>query len=826
MGKVLVVVESPSKAKTINKYLGPDYIVEASMGHVRDLPKRDLAVDVDGGFVPTYVTIDRKQNVIARLRQLSARCDSMYLATDPDREGEAIAYHIAREVADDSLPLHRVLFSEITKSGVTKAMSAPREIDMDLVRAQEARRVMDRLIGYKISPFLWRAFRGEAHNGLSAGRVQSVALRLVVEREKEINSFIPIEYWNLHGTFATKGGEEFTARLVEFDGLKLQNPSGSALAQKKGARGTDGNGAGGEATFISTKEEAESLRDRALFEQYRIRGVSKKEVRRKAPPPFTTSTLQQDAGRRLRMRPKAAMSNAQKLYEGVEIGTKGRVGLITYMRTDSVRVSDEAADAAEAFIYENYGKEYLPPSRKTHKAKKGTVVQDAHEAIRPADLKITPRAARKYLDKDLADLYEMIYRRFIASQMADAVYDQTTVEIEGGPFLFRATGRVEKFSGWKQVYDDQEERKEAKQDKGEEDDDSRRLPDGLRKGGPVDLLTIATKRSETKPPPRYNESTLVKEMEAQGIGRPSTYAQIIATILDRGYVVEQARRLHATDLGIKVSDALTTNFPKLIDVKFTARMERDLDTIADGNITYLKVMKEFYRLLTLSLKTAKLDTGSRPDRKEKLRLKSVQKAEGAGAKRLKGAAGKEGVVCTKCGSAMERRDGKYGPYYACLGFPKCSNLVPASEIEGGGGSEGKHAVRGGNTARKELPPSAETSGEPCPKCGAPMLRRTGKNGDFYGCSAFPTCRHTAPIPLDLSCPQCREGKLVERVGGRYKNKFYGCSRYPDCRFTSGSKPVSGTCKSCGNDWLVEGFREGDGAVLECPKCRTIQTDKG
>ncbi len=559
MGKALVVVESPSKAKTINKYLGPEYIVEASLGHVRDLPKKDIAVDIEGGFVPTYVTIDRKKDVIARLRQLSRQCDAIYLATDPDREGEAIAYHIAQEISDGSLPQFRVLFSEITRSGVKKAMTAPRQLDMDLVRAQEARRVMDRLIGYKISPFLWRAFRGENHTGLSAGRVQSVALRFVVEREKTINSFIPIEYWNLYGTFATKKGEEFTARLIEHDGIKLRNPSGSATPDGKQKSNSKDAGF----SFISTKEEAESLKDRALFEEYEIAKVEKKEVKRKAPPPFTTSTLQQDAGRRLRMKPKTAMLNAQKLYEGVEIGTKGRVGLITYMRTDSVRVSDEAADAAEEWIYENFGKEYLPPKRKEHHQKKGAVVQDAHEAIRPADLKITPRMARKHLDEDLANLYEMIYRRFIASQMSDAVYDQTTLDVKGGPFLFRATGRVEKFRGWKQVYDDQEERKEAKADKGDEEDDSNKLPQGLKKGTSVDLLTLQAKQSETKPPPRFNESTLVKEMEAQGIGRPSTYAQIIATLLDRGYVVEQARRLHATDLGIKVSDTLDANFPKL-----------------------------------------------------------------------------------------------------------------------------------------------------------------------------------------------------------------------------------------------------------------------
>lgn len=837
MSKALVVVESPAKAKTINKYLGPEYIVEASLGHVRDLPKDDIAVDVEGGFVPTYVPIDRRKDVLARLRQLSRNCDAIYLATDPDREGEAIAWHVAQEIADDSVPQYRVLFSEITRSGVKKAMTAPRKLDMDLVRAQEARRVMDRLIGYKISPFLWRAFRGEGHSGLSAGRVQSVGLRLVVEREREINSFIPIEYWNLFGTFRTEKGDEFAARLVEYDGITLRNPFGSA-ADGQGKKKVEET-----RTFIATKEEAEAIRDRALFEEYEIIKVEKKEVKRKAPAPFTTSTLQQDAGRRLRMKPKAVMSAAQKLYEGVEIGTKGRVGLITYMRTDSVRVSDEAAGAAEEWIYENFGKEYLPPKRKEHQQKKGAVVQDAHEAIRPADLKITPRTARKHLDEELANLYELIYRRFIASQMADALFDQTTVDVRGGSFLFRATGRVEKFRGWMQVYDDQEERKETKTDKGEEEDDeSKRLPEGLRKGARAELQTLTVKRSETKPPPRYNESTLVKEMEAKGIGRPSTYAQTIATLLERNYIFEQARRLHATDLGIKVCDALTANFPTLFDVKFTARMEKDLDTIADGKATYLAVMQGFYKPFTAALKTARIEPGE-SDPKE-LKRREVRKVSAREAKRIdrkeKGkpaapaVSSSASMTCDKCGSAMELREGKYGPYYACLGFPRCSNLVPASEAKEGGGAKSgsgtngsggrgrksvasKGGAKGGTKGKGKSVPADEAAGL-CDKCGAPMMRRTGRNGDFYGCSAYPDCRNTRPIPLDINCPQCKAGHVVERVGGRYNSTFYGCSRYPDCRFTSSKKPLKGTCEKCGNPWLVEGYREGEGTRTECPKC--------
>ena len=773
MGKTLVVVESPAKAKTINKYLGPAYIVEASLGHVRDLPRKDIAVDVEDDFVPTYVTIDKKKDVLVRLQQLSRQCDAVYMATDPDREGEAIAWHVAQEISDDTLPLYRVLFHEITRSGVKKAMSMPRQIDMDLVRAQEARRVMDRLIGYKISPFLWRAFRDEAHSGLSAGRVQSVALRLVVEREKEINSFIPIEYWNLIGTFKTKKGDEFKARLVEYGGVALKNPSGSAVDKESNPSSST--------RFIASDGEANRIRGRALFEEYYISKLEQKEVRRRPPAPFTTSTLQQDASRRLKMKPKATMIAAQKLYEGVALGSKGRVGLITYMRTDSVRVSDEAVEEAQVWIFENFGKEYVPAKPKEHRQKKGGGIQDAHEAIRPADLKITPREARKFLDERLARLYRMIYHRFIASQMTDALFDQTTVEVQGGRFLFRASGRVNKFRGWLQAYDDQADEEKKRSDKSGEDNETAALPTSLKQGDKTDLLTLELKQSQTKPPPRYTESTLVKELEAKGVGRPSTYAQTIATILDRGYVVEQGRLLSASDLGIKVSDVLTTSFPKLFDVKFTARMEQDLDSIADGKQSYLSVMQGFYRPLSVALKSVRPPSGSTRkggnSRIRKASMKSLnQKGDRDGnARSLQ----MKKVTCDRCGSVMELREGKYGPYYACTSFPKCTRLIPASEVEAAG------------TKSDDGASANDTSEIICERCGASMVKRTGKNGEFYGCSAFPNCSNTKPITLDIPCPQCKTGTLVERMGGRDKNRFYGCSRYPECRYTASEKPVSG-----------------------------------
>jgi DNA topoisomerase-1 len=866
MAKSLVIVESPAKAKTINKYLGADYIVDASVGHVKDLPKNALAIDIEGGFVPTYETIRGKEDILERLRSLASRCDRVFLATDPDREGEAIASHIAGEIVARNRNIKRVVFNEITRSGVTNAMRSPRDIDQPMVAAQEARRVMDRLIGYKVSPFLWNTFRGESR-GLSAGRVQSVALRLIVERERAIASFIPIDYWTLLGHFRTSRGDEIEARLVRHDGIDVKNPSGSATELDPEAP----------RTFIATKKEAEDIRKRALRERYAIADVSRREVRRNAPAPFTTSTLQQDAGRRLRMATKRAMQIAQKLYEGIDLGPRGRVGLITYMRTDSVRVSDEAMQMAEEFIYENYGKEYLPPSRKTF-AQKAKNVQDAHEAIRPTDVKITPREARKHLDADMAALYELIWNRFVASQMAPALIDQTTVDIEGGPFLFRATGRITRFRGWMQVYGDDEPAGEpaaapagksrsagrkAGRDESEREDGGenaeRALPDYIRRGDSLALESIESKGSATKPPPRYTEALLVKELEARGIGRPSTYASIISTIQERGYVEQRERRLHATELGIRVCDALVGQFPALFDVRFTARMEGELDQIATGKATYRTVLEGFYAPFEKALRALRLSAPrARDDQDDPTRTRRApKKIEGQPTDR----------TCSKCGSPMDLRNGRYGPYLACTAFPNCRNIVSVP----GGGAElaaagtavgeaataGRKSTRAGSRAKsgsrakagakeagakakggaarsasKRSPRSARTSDAgasaerahvdvaPCRECGSPMVLRRAKNGEFYGCSNYPACRSTRPVPLGMKCPQCGEGDLAQRKGGRYDSVFYGCTRYPDCRFTSSHKPVAGTCAACGNRWLVEIDSPVDGRYCECPKCRT------
>ncbi|HVK37019.1 MAG TPA: type I DNA topoisomerase [Candidatus Kapabacteria bacterium] len=876
MAKSLVIVESPAKAKTINKYLGADYIVDASVGHVKDLPKNGLSIDIEAGFVPTYETIRGKEDVLARLRGLASRCDRVFLATDPDREGEAIASHIAEEIGDRNRNIRRVVFNEITRTGVTNAMRSPRDIDRPMVEAQEARRVMDRLIGYKVSPFLWNTFRGES-KGLSAGRVQSVALRLIVERERAINSFVPIEYWTLAGHFRTARGDEFVARLVRYDGIDVKNPSGSASELDPALP----------RTFISERADAEAIRERALRESYAITGVARKEVKRNAPAPFTTSTLQQDAGRRLKMATKRAMQVAQKLYEGVDLGPRGRVGLITYMRTDSVRVSDEAAQMAEEFIYENYGKEYLPPGRKTF-AQKGKNVQDAHEAIRPTDLKITPREARKHLDADMAALYELIWNRFVASQMAPALIDQTTVDIEGGPFAFRTTGRITRFRGWMQVYGDDEPssgseagpdgkpdakvRKSRSKVTGDDDDEwenaERVLPDYLRKGDSLSLEKIDVKQSATKPPPRYTEALLVKELEAKGIGRPSTYASIISTIQDRGYVEQRERKLHATELGTRVCDALVEGFPALFDVRFTARMEGELDQIASGKSTYRKVLEGFYAPFEKSLRALRLPAysggnssgrGVGPGRS----TTAVGSASAGEAKsprarpasRARSAKAIEGMQtdekCVKCGSPMDLRNGRYGPYLACTAFPRCRNIVSvpggSAQLDAASGASTTDATKSGTkrksskngdvskaTARGTTTRSADEAAgahsgkagataasvaEPCRDCGSPMILRRSKTGEFYGCSNYPTCRSTRPVPLGMKCPQCGEGDLAQRKGGRYDSVFYGCTRYPDCRFTSSQKPVPGTCTRCQNTWLVEIDSPIDGRFVECPKCR-------
>lgn len=763
--KTLVVVESPAKAKTINKYLGSSYIVEASVGHIKDLVKSNMGVDVEKDYKPRYVTIKGKADIVKKLKDLASKAQKVLIATDPDREGEAIAWHIAEEVRKENPNIKRVLFNEITKTGVEKGIAAPRDIDEELFMSQQARRVVDRLIGFEVSPFLWRAMATKTSSPLSAGRVQSVALRLICEREEDIRKFRPIEYWTIYGTFALHkaagASTPFSARLVRFDGRDIRNPEGSADDEK--------NKELDKTHFIRTEAQARDLVERIKREAYSITDVQSKEMKRKAPAPFTTSTLQQEASRRVGLNAKRTMQIAQSLYEGVSMGTDGDVGLITYMRTDSVRVSGEAQQAARETIAEVYGDNYLPDAPPEYKAK-GSNVQDAHEAIRPTTLKYRPKDVRKFVDKKTADLYELIYNRFLASQMASAVVEQTAVTMTGGDFVFRANGSVIKFKGFLAAYED------VRDEDGSDEDVSRALPGGLRVSEDVDLKDATPKQSFTKAPPRFTEATLVKELEAQGIGRPSTYASIVSTIQDRKYVEIKDKRFAPTELGMDVSQVLVKNFPELFNVKFTAMMEEELDTIAEGMHSYKEVMDDFYIPFKLSMKNAE-EKGDIPE-----------------------------IICDKCGAPMAMKIGRFGAFFGCTRYPECDNTKTLKQLSG-------------DAEESSEPVLAE--GVSCDACGSAMYIRSGRYGKFYGCSQYPKCKGIKQIPSGITCPKCNKGDIVERRGGKLKRTFWGCSRYPECDFISNYKPVNEQCGNCGNNYLEVHWKKDEGEFKKCPKCHKV-----
>ena len=739
-GRSLIIVESPAKAKTINKYLGAEYVVEASVGHIKNLPKSKIGIDIEGGFVPEYETIKGKDDVVQRLRAHAAHAAVVYLATDPDREGEAIAWHIAKEIEEGNPKIFRVLFHEITERGITEAMQHPLKIDQNLVDSQQARRVMDRLVGYKISPFVWKT----VFYGLSAGRVQSVAVRLICEREEAINSFIPQEYWSIIGEFRSSGSEPFLAKLFKVAG---EDP-----------RINDATTAEGYVRNIRTQE-------------YSVSDIQKKPVRRNPPAPFITSTLQQEAARRLRFQAKRTMMLAQKLYEGVELGEAGRVGLITYMRTDSTRLSEDAVRDVREYIYENYGKEYLPHEARLFK--KGKSSQDAHEAIRPTSLKHTPKVVRKYLDKEMYELYELIWNRFVACQMSAAVFEQITVDIKGGDYLFRATDSIQQFRGFLQIYDDLVD--ESDKQNGSDEDPVSKLPQGLKAGERAELTNVFPNQHFTKPPARYTESSLVKELEALGIGRPSTYALIVDTIQARKYVEQRERKLYPTPLGIAVNRILVEHFPHLFNVQFTAQMEEELDTIASGQSTYRRVLDDFYHPFIRDLEGV--------DKKSAAIKKSLQEPTNE--------------ICDICGKPMIIKWGRNGRFMACSGYPGCKNTKPLPEEQ----EQTKHVV-----------------GMKCGLCGGNMVVKGGKFGAFLGCSNYPTCKNTKPISIGMKCPKCKDGDVIERKTKR-KRVFYGCSRYPDCDFASWDKPVDRACDTCGNPYLVQKYTQSRGEYLVCPSCK-------
>lgn len=730
MSKTLVLVESPSKAKTINKYLGRNFIVEATVGHLRNLPKTQLGVDIENNFKPNFMNIRGKGDLIKKIKQLAEQTEKIIIATDPDREGEAIAQDVADIINGKNEHVYRVLFNEITKDSVKKAITNPGRINLDLVNSQRARRVMDRIIGYKISPFLWKAIIDSPSTSLSAGRVQSVALRLICEREQEIKGFVSSEYWSLWGNFLTKKNDSFKAKLVEVNGkpikilLKdLSEPKKKEFCAKN--------------FVIDSKEKANAVaKEIELKENFLISDISQKDVKRNPYPPFITSTLQVEASKVLKFKSKKTMQIAQELYEGISLGSDGYVGLISYMRTDSTRLSEESLTAARNFILDRFGKDYLPDRPKLYEKKKKNV-QDAHEAIRPTTTKYSPDSIKEYLSKDQYELYDLIWKRFIASQMESAIFESLTVSIIADEYLFKATGSALKFDGFMKLYDESTEDYEFNSEKEEFP-----IPLGLKKDENLKLTELEKNQHFTKPPARFTESTLIKELEEKGIGRPSTYALILSTILERDYVFVENRKLFPTELGNKVNDILVKNFPRILNVNFTAAMEDELDLIAGGEIDYVKVLKDFYIPFSAALEKVE---------------KEIEK-----------------VKCEKCGHDMDVKIGRYGKFLACTNYPECKNIRPIKEIK-----------------KEEKEP--EFTGAICPKCGGKTIFRSGKFGKFIGCENYPNCDYTEQIKIGIKCPKCGTGEVIAKRTKRGKT-FYGCNRYPDCDYASWQLPEINSSK--------------------------------
>jgi DNA topoisomerase-1 len=848
MARSLVIVESPAKAKTINKYLGRNYTVKASYGHVMDLPKKTIGILLPGQengkgkkkkrktkkskgadaapekkalkpvaitseniFEPTYQVIPGKIKVINDLRKAAQGAEAIYLAGDPDREGEAICAHLEeilsnpreyanlKEESDEktngdapkdapkketkiakaklAVPrIYRVMFNEITQKAIKAAFETPSKVNANLVDAQQARRVLDRIVGYKVSPLLWNKVR----RGLSAGRVQTVALRLIVEREQEIRAFVPREYWTIHALLGAGEPPSFEAKLVKYKGEDIEVP-----------------------------DEAEAQRVLAAVQKaiWQVASVAQKEKRRFAPPPFTTSKLQQAGYNRLRFTAKRTMMLAQRLYEGVELGSEGSVALITYMRTDSVKVSNDALAQVRDHIGSSYGQNYLPEKPNFFKSKKDA--QEAHEAIRPTDVARTPESVKPYLDESMFKLYQMIWQRFVASQMVPAVFDQTTIDVDANDYTFRATGSVQKFDGYLAAYQAVKE-EEEKDDEG--DAAGNRLPP-VREGDQLRLETIRPEQHFTEPPPRYTEATLVKELEEKGIGRPSTYATIISTIVEREYVTKDQGRFTPTMLGERVSVLLVKSFEDIFDVGFTARLEEELDEIEEGKLPWRQAVKEFWDPFLLDLDKAEDEMLS-----YKAGIATGQKCEKCGQGELLERISRHGFFlgcnrypdcdfikdlspelpaddgevkveyCDNCGKEMAIKRGRFGVFLACTGYPDCKTT--------------RRLVSGTRTARQ---PDVRLD-EKCPLDEGQLLRRQGRFGDFIGCENYPKCKYTRPITLGIKCPKCGEGEFVRRgtAKGRGRGRiFYGCSRYPDCDYTSPHEPLNEPCPKCGAPFIVE-----------------------
>jgi len=834
MAQSLVIVESPAKAKTINKFLGKNFVVKASMGHVRDLPKRNLGVDEES-FEPTYDVLPEKKKTLSELKKAAKNAENIYLAPDPDREGEAICWHLHEVLRKTSkAEFHRVQFNEITKKAILAAFETPRDIDLHRVDAQQARRVLDRLMGYKLSPLLWDKVR----RGLSAGRVQSVALRIICEREREIQAFKAREYWSLNARLESDDPPPFTAKLLTRDGEKYEavtQDEMTAVLTDLGWKVTGGekeqreNGTEGSLILDVAPESGKA--------GFTITEVQAKERRKHPLPPFITSKLQQDAARQVGFNVAKTMRVAQGLYEGREIGSHGTVGLITYMRTDSTRVADEAIDAVRNFISQTYGDDSLPAEARKFKA--GKAAQEAHEAIRPTSLEFSPEMVKPFLGNDEWKLYSLIWNRFVASQMASAVFDTVRADIEAGRYGFRATGSVLKFAGWLAVYHeakDEETRRREREDPDTDDEKERRLPK-LVAGQSLDPTGLIPKQHFTQPPPKYTEAALVKVLEEKGIGRPSTYATILSTITGRDYVEKEKRRFTPTELGFLVNDLMVESFGNIISTDYTARMEEELDQIEEGKLNWIEAVREFSEKFEADLEIARremrnvkqeaietdqvcdkcgkmmvvkwgrfgkfLACSGYPDCKNTREVADIAALDRSDMPAAAKAAGPAQVEtdadpCERCGKAMVLRRGRFGPFLACSSYPDCKNTRKVT-IDKDGNAEAKPDV---------------LLDEQCPRCQSQLSQKQGRYGEFTACSAYPKCRYVKMNETGVHCPECSKGQLVERRSKRGKI-FFGCDHYPDCSFILWRKPVNRPCPECDREYLVERVTKKNGRQLVC-----------
>ena len=766
MAKSLIIVESPTKAKTITKYLGRGYAVMASVGHVKDLPTSKLGVDLEHDFEPQYVTIKGKTKVLAEIKKKALEVDKIFLAPDPDREGEAIAWHIAQELNAKGKKkdgrVFRVLFNEITESAIKRALQSPGQIDMKLVQAQQARRVLDRIVGYQGSQLLWKKVR----RGLSMGRVQSVAVRLICDREREREAFRPEEYWSIVATLAGEQPPPFDAKLHSINGQDAD---------------------------ITTGEQAQAIVERVQGKSFVVQSIERREKKRNPVAPFITSRLQQEAARKLHFTPKKTMTLAQQLYEGIEIGTEGATGLITYMRTDSPRISAEATEAARQVIADRFGAEYLPQTPNVYKTQKAA--QEAHEAIRPTSAARDPESIRQYLEADQYQLYKLIWNRFIASQMVPAILDVTRVDCTPvgtqDRYIFRATGTVVKFPGHTVVYlegTDKEIGQKSRTEQESEDDSERQLP-VLSEGEGLRLIAqegqsqpgLLSKQHFTQPPPRYNEALLIRELEEKGIGRPSTYASIISTIQERKYVEKVEGRFAPTETGKTVNDFLMKGFPDLLDTEFTSQMEEQLDEVEEGSKPWVTAVREFYTPFTKDMEHAQTIPGP----------KDIVEPP-------------TNIPCEKCGRMMEIKWGRNGKFLACPGFkedPPCKNTQNFQKLPDG--------------TIKILPKEELTTDEKCEKCSSPMVVKSGRFGKFLACSAYPECKTTKAIALGVKCPAPGCGGDLVQKRTRKGRSFYACSRYPECEFALWDRPINKACPTCQAPFLVEKISKQSGRTVQC-----------